>query len=271
MSNDLEDTFADILNKAARGLRLDAAALAGSTGIPAPRVVDALAGKFDEGTVLALAIRLGLSPDRLAALARGEYRPGPTPSIPGLAMFTTPFDDITVNSYLVWDAGSRRAAAFDTGSDCSGVLETIASQRLELESVFLTHTHGDHIFDLDRLLEATGAEAWTSAGEPLAGARSFTPGQPFHIGGLSVATLPTWGHSPAGVTYLVRGLPRTIAIVGDSIFAGSMGGGNVSYADAIRNNREQILTLDEDTILCPGHGPLTTVGEEKRHNPFFEE
>ena len=50
-----------------------------------------------------------------------------------------------------------------------------------------------------------------------------------------------------------------------------MGGGGVSYADALANNRKKILSLPEDTILCPGHGPLTTVGEEKRHNPFFPE
>ena len=61
----------------------------------------------------------------------------------------------------------------------------------------------------------------------------------------------------------------TIAIVGDSLFAASMGGGNVSYRDALQNNLEKILTLPEETIICPGHGPITTVGEEKQHNPFF--
>jgi glyoxylase-like metal-dependent hydrolase (beta-lactamase superfamily II) len=53
------------------------------------------------------------------------------------------------------------------------------------------------------------------------------------------------------------------------MFAGSMGGGMVSYADALRNNREQILTLPDATIVCSGHGPLTTVGEQKHANPFF--
>jgi hydroxyacylglutathione hydrolase len=48
-----------------------------------------------------------------------------------------------------------------------------------------------------------------------------------------------------------------------------MGGGNVSYRDALRNNLEKILTLPDETIICPGHGPMTTVGEEKAHNPFF--
>ncbi len=74
---------------------------------------------------------------------------------------------------------------------------------------------------------------------------------------------------PGGTTFFVRGLDRPVAIVGDSLFAGSMGGGNVSYADAIRNNLEKILTLPDNTVLCPGHGPLTTVGEEKTHNAFF--
>ena len=60
-----------------------------------------------------------------------------------------------------------------------------------------------------------------------------------------------------------------MAVVGDAMFAGSMGGGGVSYADALGTNRAEILTLPDETILCPGHGPLTTVGEQKVHNPFF--
>ena len=71
------------------------------------------------------------------------------------------------------------------------------------------------------------------------------------------------------MTYVVTGLTRPIAIVGDSLFAASMGGGNVSYQDALRNNLEKILTLPDETIICPGHGPMTTVTEEKQHNPFF--
>ena len=60
-------------------------------------------------------------------------------------------------------------------------------------------------------------------------------------------------------------------VVGDALFAGSMGGGMVSYADALRTNREKIMSLPDETVLCPGHGPMTTVGEEKKHNPFFPE
>jgi glyoxylase-like metal-dependent hydrolase (beta-lactamase superfamily II) len=70
---------------------------------------------------------------------------------------------------------------------------------------------------------------------------------------------------------VVEGLARPLAIVGDALFAGSMGGAKVSYADALATNRREIFSLPDATVLAPGHGPLTSVGEEKIHNPFFPE
>ena len=115
----------------------------------------------------------------------------------------------------------------------------------------------------------TQAAAFVCKLEAIDGAETFEVSRKFTVGPLKIDTRQTSGHSRGGVTYVVNGLPNRIAEVGDSMFASSMGGGSVSYADALRNNREQILTLPDDTILCPGHGPLTTVGEEKMHNPFF--
>ncbi|HAW97391.1 MAG TPA: MBL fold metallo-hydrolase, partial [Opitutae bacterium] len=103
------------------------------------------------------------------------------------------------------------------------------------------------------------------------GATPIREGFEHSIGGLSLTALHTHGHSVCGMTFLIKGLERMVAITGDAIFAGSMGGGMVSYEDALRNNREKIMTLPDDTVLCPGHGPMTTVGEEKAHNPFFPE
>jgi glyoxylase-like metal-dependent hydrolase (beta-lactamase superfamily II) len=105
--------------------------------------------------------------------------------------------------------------------------------------------------------------------EPFPGAEPFDEGTSFTVGGLTIGTRLTSGHSRGGTTFVVDGLAEPVAVVGDAIFAGSMGGGMVSFGEALRNNREKILTLPDDTILCPGHGPLTTVGEEKLHNPFF--
>ena len=91
------------------------------------------------------------------------------------------------------------------------------------------------------------------------------------MGALRLETRLTSGHSVGGITYVVSGLARPVAVVGDALFAGSMGGGMVSYADALANNRRHILSLPDPTVVCPGHGPLSTVGEEKQHNPFFPE
>jgi hydroxyacylglutathione hydrolase len=267
----LEDNYVDILSKARRGLGLDVGALSAKAGVPATMTNQILAGTFDEPGVRALAVALDLHPDRLAAIGRTEYRPAEIALMDGLSQFNTPFADMTVNSYLVWDPATKRAVAFDTGADCDGMLEAIDAHDLKLELLLLTHSHGDHVLELDRLRERTGANAWINEREPLAGARSFSVGQQFEVGALSIESRSTWGHSPGGVTYVVRGLPRTLAIVGDAIFAGSMGGGGVSYKDALKTNRENILSLPDETVLCPGHGPLTTVGEQKKVNPFFPE
>ncbi len=187
----------------------------------------------------------------------------------GLAQFNTPFNDMTVNAYLIWDPAAKVAAAFDTGSDCAGILERLDSLGLTLRFIFLTHTHGDHIFDLDRLIQRTGAPAFVSSREPLEGAESIEPGRKFFLGSLRIGARLTWGHSRGGLTWVVTGLRRPVAVVGDALFAGSMGGGMVSYEDALKTNREEIFSLPDDTILCPGHGPMTSVGEERANNPFF--
>jgi glyoxylase-like metal-dependent hydrolase (beta-lactamase superfamily II) len=135
--------------------------------------------------------------------------------------------------------------------------------------ILLTHAHSDHVADLPRLREETGAEVFAPAREPVPAAAKIDEGKKFPVGKIDIEARLTWGHSPGGMTFVVTGLARPIAIVGDSLFAGSMGGGTVSYKDAVRNNLEKILTLPDETIICPGHGPMTSVGEEKKHNPFF--
>ncbi|MHA3771570.1 MBL fold metallo-hydrolase [Verrucomicrobiota bacterium sgz303538] len=264
----LEDNFNDIVNKTLRGLSLSESEAAQRAGIAPDRVKALRDGKFDETAARKLAPVLGLGADALIASANGAYRPAPI-ELDGLAQFTTNFDDMAVNSYVVWHPESRDAAAFDTGADCSDMVKLLRDRGLNLRAIFLTHTHGDHIFDLDRFASQTGASAYVGDREPLDGAESFAAGRTWEFGGLKIETRLTWGHSNGGITYVVYGLSRPVAVVGDSIFAGSMGGGMVSYADALKNNREQILTLPDETVICPGHGPLTTVGEEKRNNPFF--
>jgi len=264
----LEDTFSDIIGKAIRGLKLPDAQVATSAGIEVSSLEALRAGQWDPVAAAKVAPVLGLGVQALAGIGSGGWAPAAV-AIEGLAQFNTPYEDMTVNAYLVWDPATGEAAAFDTGADASGLLNLAGEKKLRLTQIFLTHAHGDHIFDLDRLQEKTGAKVFVSAREKFDGPESFESGAAFTIGGLKVETRLTWGHSLGGITFVVTGLAQPVAIVGDAIYAGSMGGGGVSYEAALQTNREQILTLPAETIIAPGHGPLTTVAEQRTANPFF--
>jgi hydroxyacylglutathione hydrolase len=212
---------------------------------------------------------LNLAARPLCELGTGAWQPKKVEAIDGFGQFQTHYHDMAVNSYLVWNPKTKEAVAFDTGADCTPMLSTATKENLSIKLILLTHGHADHVAGLAELRAKTNAPAYVSNLEPTDGAEGIDEGKHFSLGGIYIDTRLTWGHSRGGMTYVVNGLARKLAIVGDSIFAGSMGGGNVSYDDAIKNNLEKILTLPDETVLCPGHGPLTTVGEEKEHNPFF--
>lgn len=268
MAIPLEDNFTDIIGKAQRGLGISDSQLGEKAKLSPEKIRQLRDGNVNADALLRVAPILNLDPATLVAAAQAKWQPNPI-DIEGLAQFNTQYGDMTVNAYLVWDAGSRDAVAFDTGADCTEMLTRIDREKLNVKFILLTHAHPDHIADLDRLREKSGAPVFISERESAPGAQSFAEGKNFQVGKLKIETRLTWGHSPGGTTFVVHGLARPIAIVGDSLFAGSMGGGGVSYAEAVKNNLEKILTLPNDTIICPGHGPMTTVGEEKQHNPFF--
>jgi hydroxyacylglutathione hydrolase len=264
----LEDNIGDIIGKAQRGLRISDTELAEKARVNSANVHKLREGDFDELTVWRVAPILGLAARALCDLAGGTWHPEKI-EIEGLAQFTTHYHGMAVNAYLVWDSKSREAVVFDTGADCREILGKINKEKLAVKLILLTHAHADHIADLSRLVKETGAPVYLSEKESAPIAQPISEGKTFRVGKLKIESRLTWGHSPGGMTYVATGLKRPIAVVGDSLFAGSMGGGNVSYDDALKNNLEKILTLPDETILCPGHGPMTTVGEEKEHNAFF--
>jgi hydroxyacylglutathione hydrolase len=218
----------------------------------------------------AVAGALGLNAEALVALAQDVLYPEPPDVLPGFAMFTTPYEETSVNSFLVWDTETREAAAFDTGMNCDTVLDFAKKEGLNIGAIFLTHTHRDHVADLKKLVGSTGAEVLTEEREPVdVPATHFREGSFFRIGGLSVDAISTCGHSPGQTTFFITGLDRPVAIVGDAIFAGSMGGSVDHFGEQLRNTAGKILTLPGKTLVAPGHGPLSTVAQERRHNPFF--
>ena len=264
----LEDNVGDVIGKAQRGVGISDSKLAEKARVNSEAIRKLRDGDFDEPALLNVAPILGLNGQALCELAKSEWHPEKIEA-EGLAQFNTDYHGMAVNAYLAWNPASRAAVAFDTGADSNEMVRFANRHKLNVQLILLTHAHADHVADLPRLREETGAEVFTPAREPVPGAEPIEEGKQFRLGNLQIDTRLTWGHSPGGMTYVVTGLARPIAIVGDSLFAGSMGGGNVSYADALRNNLEKILTLPDETIICPGHGPMTTVGEEKQHNPFF--
>jgi hydroxyacylglutathione hydrolase len=265
----LEDNVGDIIGKAQRGLSISDSELAEKARVSSQKIRELREGEFDEQALLRVAPVLGLAGRALCELAKGEWHPEKIDERKYLAQFNTNYHDMTVNAYLVWHPASRAAAAFDTGADSSEMVRFAHHHKLNVKFILLTHAHPDHVADLPRLREETGGDVFAPAKESVPGAELIEEGKRFRLGNVEIETRLTWGHSPGGMTYVVNGLARPIAVVGDSLFAGSMGGSNVSYEDALRNNLEKILTLPDETIICPGHGPMTTVGEEKMHNPFF--
>jgi hydroxyacylglutathione hydrolase len=274
-SVNLEDHLGDIIRKARAMSGVSASAAAGAAGIAEAE----LSALEDSGEVAvkinyaALANLAGLAPQKLEAIATGWQ-----PSAKDLSawreirVFTTAGEGLTVNCYLIWDEVQREAALFDTGLDAKPILDCIAAEQLQLRHIFITHSHWDHVEALPKIREAWPKARVHSGSKNAPVDQRNKPSEIVHLGGLRVTHRETPGHAEDGVTYIVGNWQEDaphVAIVGDAIFAGSIGRGNQSWELARQKVREQILSLPPETLLCPGHGPLTTVADEKAHNPFF--
>jgi len=265
----LEDNFTDVLGKSLRGLKLTAEEVAERADLPVETVQALRHGHQDYDALKRLAFVLNLHPDSLVSLAANRWEPQTVPEMDGFAMFTTNYADMTVNAYLIWDPQSKEAASFDTGSSCQPMLAHLKGNALRLTRIFITHTHMDHLADLERLQAKSEAISYGSAAENPLGLKPLVHGDGLVLGKLTIRVLGTSGHTPGGLSYFIEGLSKPLVVVGDALFAGSIGGAPYAYHEALRNIQQRILTLPPETVICPGHGPLTTVGEERAHNAFF--
>jgi glyoxylase-like metal-dependent hydrolase (beta-lactamase superfamily II) len=266
----LEDLFEDVIGKAQRGLKLSDEEVAAKAGLASSTLNGLRTGSGTRADVDAVARALELKPEPLWESFQRSWEPEPV-NLDGLEQVNTDMLGFTVNTYFVWDPSSRSCALFDAGIEPATLFGIRDRRNLKVESIFITHTHEDHVAALKEIAAKTSTRLFAPSREPVSGATAVQEGNRFEIGNLKVEARLTNGHSPGGISYVIEGLSVPVAVVGDSLFSGSMGGAPTAYSLALTNNREKLMTLPDDTVICPGHGPMTTVGEERQHNPFVGE
>ncbi|MFZ5558327.1 MAG: MBL fold metallo-hydrolase [Pseudomonadota bacterium] len=204
-----------------------------------------------------------------------------------LVVPVTPFAQ---NCSIIWDEATREAAVVDPGGDLEEIKGALEREGLTLTKILLTHAHIDHAGGTATLAREFGVpiegpqiedKFWIDAlpqqsrmfGFPPA--ETFTPdrwlrqGDTVGVGGIELAVRHCPGHTPGHVIFFHA--PSRLAIVGDVLFKGSIGRTDFprgDYDTLIRSIREQLFTLGDDVTFIPGHGPLSTFGDERRSNPY---
>jgi hydroxyacylglutathione hydrolase len=201
-----------------------------------------------------------------------------------------PVGPLQCNCSIVGDEASREAMVIDPGDDIEDVLALIQKHNLKVKQIVITHAHIDHVGGAMKLRAVTGAPillnqndyallkmldlqaAWI--GVPTPGKveidRSITTGETIQAGLLVAEVLHTPGHTEGSICLHFAAEKKLIA--GDTLFAGSIGRTDLPGGDMqkiIRSLHDTVLALPDDTIVVPGHGELTTIGEERETNPFL--
>jgi hydroxyacylglutathione hydrolase len=200
-----------------------------------------------------------------------------------------PTGAVGANCYIAGDEATRDAFVIDPGDEPERILDRLRALDLRPTAIVNTHAHFDHILAVDAVRRATGAPFWIHEAErptlregparakllfgldlppsPVPD-RWLVDGERISAGGLTLTVRHTPGHSPGGVCLLGDGF----AFVGDTLFAGSIGRTDLPGADAetlLASIARVLLPLPDETVCWPGHGPATTIGHEKRTNPFL--
>ncbi len=270
----LEDHAGDIVFKARLAAGIEEARVAEAGGVSEARLADYEEyGTAPSGLNLdGIAGLLGLNAAKLRAVAEGwEPAAVDVSRWRRLEMITTE-ERMAVNCFLVWDEDTKEAALFDTGWDAAPIFALCDAQGLDLKRLFITHSHGDHIAALAAVRDRFPGVRLHSNIDSAPTEQQVNPGVAVEVGRFSVVARLTPGHADDGVTYIVSGFPDgapDLAVVGDAIFAGSMGGHQRAPELARRKVKEEILSLPPETLVCPGHGPLSTIAEANERIPFF--
>jgi len=191
------------------------------------------------------------------------------------------------NCYIVWDDREKKGAIIDPGDEADKILITVNELGIDINYILATHGHFDHVGAVASLKRELKVEFiahmddffFIQNGENAARRWGFNIEQPpkpdkfiedgdiIQIGNFMLEVLHTPGHSPGGVSFLQNGM----VFCGDTLFQGGIGRTDFrkgSFEELVKSIKTRLYTLPDDTIVYTGHGPITTIGEEKSYNPF---
>ena len=201
-----------------------------------------------------------------------------------------PVGPLQCNCSVIGDEASHEAMVIDPGDDIDEVIALVRKHGLTVKQIVITHAHIDHVGGAMKLRTLTGAPivlnqndsallkmldvqaTWIGVAPPgeVQIDHSIAQGDTVHAGSLKASVLHTPGHSEGSVCLYFPAEKKLIA--GDTLFAGSIGRTDLpggSFEKIIDSLHGQVLALPDETVVVPGHGPLTTIGEERENNPFL--
>jgi glyoxylase-like metal-dependent hydrolase (beta-lactamase superfamily II) len=202
-----------------------------------------------------------------------------------------PVGPLQCNCSVIGDETSHEAMVIDPGDDIADVLALVRKHNLTVKQIVITHAHIDHVGGAMKLHDATGAPillnqndyallkmldvqaAWIGMANPgkVEIDQALADGDSVSAGSLTANVLHTPGHTEGSVCLYFA--PEKKLIAGDTLFAGSIGRTDLpggSYKKIIASLHDRVLALPDETVVVPGHGPLTTIGEERHSNPFLQ-
>jgi hydroxyacylglutathione hydrolase len=202
-----------------------------------------------------------------------------------------PVGPLQCNCSILGDEKTHEAMVIDPGDQIEGILEILRQEKLTLKQIVITHAHIDHVGGAMKLKTATGAPilmnqndyallkmldmqaTWVGMQSPGAVQidESVSQGRVLKIGEISSQVIDTPGHTEGSICVYIPAEKKLIA--GDTLFAGSIGRTDLpggSMEKIMRSLHNQVLALPDETEVTPGHGPNTTIGEERETNPFLQ-